>query len=108
MNNVDIYDQLRILYRYDWWMHKQKWWWSIVFWALQILQTNAYIIYCKYHKMHLKEPMYHYKFIESIALTWLDEGNMALKDRVAGYHSTYPLIHQQAYQEDQLLEHSIA
>ena len=74
MNNVDIYDQLRILYRYYWWMHKQKWWWSIAFRALQMLQTNGYIIYCKYDKMNLKEPISHYKFIETIELTWLDKG----------------------------------
>ena len=74
MNNVDISDQLRIVYCYDRWMHKQKWRWSIAFWALQMPQTNTYIIYCKYHNMHLKETIYYYKFIESTALTWLDEG----------------------------------
>jgi len=84
MNNVDIADQLRTVYRYDRWMWKQKWWWSIAFWALQMLQTNAYIIYCKYHKMHLSEPMSHYDFIESIALSWLDEEHYGPKKKRKG------------------------
>ena len=31
MNNVDISDQLRVVYRFDRWMRKRKWWWSIFF-----------------------------------------------------------------------------
>ena len=27
MNNVDIADQLRLVYRFDRWMRKRKWWW---------------------------------------------------------------------------------
>ena len=79
MINVDISDQLITVYRYDRWMCKHKWWWSIVSRDLQMLQNNAYIIYCKNHKIHLKEQMSHYMFIESIALTWLDEGKYGPK-----------------------------
>ena len=90
MNNVDIADQLRTVYRYNRWMQKQKWWWSIAFWALQMLQTNAYIIYCKYHKMHLSEPMSHYNFIESIALSWLDKEQYGPKKKQKGKRNLRP------------------
>ena len=31
--NVDIADQLRGSYRFDHWMCKRKWWWSMFFWG---------------------------------------------------------------------------
>ena len=31
MNHVDLSDQLRLIYRFDRWMRKQKWWWSMFF-----------------------------------------------------------------------------
>ena len=91
MNNVDISDQLRTVYRYDRWMRKQKWWWSIAFWAFQILKTNTYIIYCKYNNIHIKEPMSHYKFIEIIALTWLDEGKYGPKRQSSRISQSVPI-----------------
>ena len=56
-----------------------------------MLQTNAYIIYCKYHKMHLKEPISHYNFIESIALTWLDEGKYGHKRQSSRRSQSVPI-----------------
>ena len=47
MGNVDIADQLRGVYRLDTWVRNRKWWWSIVFWSLGTMMTNAYIIYLK-------------------------------------------------------------
>ena len=72
MNNVDIADQLRLIYRMDRWMRKRKWWWSIFFWGFELLMVNAYITYCKYFHMHdLKPPLSHYEFHRAIALAWL-------------------------------------
>ena len=45
MNNVDQADQLRGSYRFDHWMRKHRWWWSIWMWGFQVLLTNAYVIY---------------------------------------------------------------
>ena len=62
MGNVDIADQLRGSYRFDHWMRKRKWWWSMFFWNFQVLLTNAYILYKKYHCIHDLKPISHYEF----------------------------------------------
>jgi hypothetical protein len=49
MNNMDIADQLRGTYRFDCWMRKRKWWWSIWMWGVQVLLVNAYVLYRTAH-----------------------------------------------------------
>ena len=71
MNNVDVADQLRGSYRFDHWMRKQKWWWSMFFWCFQMLMTNAYVTYKKYQMIHGLKPMTHYEFWKQIALAWI-------------------------------------
>ena len=44
MGFVDLADQLREHYRIDYWMRKRKWWWSLFFWAIQVLLTNAWVL----------------------------------------------------------------
>ena len=72
MGNVDIADQLRNYYRFDHWMRKQKWWWSLFFWAFGVLLVNAYVCYRHYTISIGKCPMSHYDFHKSITLAWLD------------------------------------
>ena len=55
------------------------------------MQTNAYIIYCKYHKIHLKDQISCYKFIENIALTWLDEVKCGLKRQSSSRSQSVPI-----------------
>ncbi len=76
MGNVDIADQLRNYYRYDTqWHRNRKWWWSIWWWGFQLLLTNSYISYVKYHKMHGRDaPLSHYDFIKQVALAWIEPG----------------------------------
>ena len=45
MGHVDVSDQLRNTYHFDHWLRKQKWWWSILFWGIGVILTNAYVIY---------------------------------------------------------------
>ena len=74
MGNVDLADQLRNHYRYDTsWHRNRKWWWSIWWWGFQLLLTNSYVLYRKYHEIHnSKEAMKHYDFIKAICLGWIN------------------------------------
>ena len=82
MNNVDIADQLRLVYRFDRWMRKRKWWWSMFFWGLELLIINAYVEYRKYHEMHdRKPPLEHFEFHQKIALAWLHPKAYWIKEK---------------------------
>jgi len=75
MNNVDQADQLRGSYRFDRWMRKRKWWWSIWMWGVQVLLTNAYVMYKYTHLRMWKTPpsriMSQYDFRKAVALAWI-------------------------------------
>ena len=74
MGNVDLADQLRNHYRIDTsWHRNRKWWWSIWWWGFQVLLTNSYVSYCKFHELSRKKPTYnHYEYIKAIALAWIN------------------------------------
>ena len=75
MNNVDIADQLRGVYRWDHWMRKRKWWWSIMFWAMQVMTTNAYVTYKKYMGLLKLKHLSHYEFLKAVCVKWITEGS---------------------------------
>jgi hypothetical protein len=75
MNDVDRADQLRNSYRFDHWMRKRKWWWSIFFWGMGVLMVNAYVSYVRFNILNgkkKKDLLSHYEFRKQIALAWLD------------------------------------
>jgi hypothetical protein len=72
MGHVDMSDQLRNYYRFDHWMRKRKWWWSLFFWAKGVLLVNAYVCYREFMKEQNLKPMKHYEFRKKVALAWLD------------------------------------
>ena len=74
MGNVDLADQLRNYYRYDTqWHRNRKWWWAVFWWSFQVLLTNSYIMYRKYHQIHLSDKyLSHYDYIKQVALSWID------------------------------------
>ena len=45
-----------------------------MFWALQLLTTNAFITYSKYLKMLNMVPLSHYDFLEQVATIWITQG----------------------------------
>ena len=68
MGGVDIADQLRNYYRFDHWMRKRKWWWSVFFWAIGVLLVNCYVSYKKFMESKKMKPISHYEFRKAIAL----------------------------------------
>lgn len=88
MGNVDLADQLRGSYRLDHGVRNRKWWWSILFWGVGVLLTNAYIVYCKVNRdAGVKKLLSHHDFREEIATAWINmayyKKERALKDAVA-------------------------
>jgi hypothetical protein len=75
MGNVDLADQLRNHYRYDSsWHRNRKWWWAIWWWGYQLLLTNSYVLYCKYHRMiDSRQAVSHYDYIKQVALAWVNQ-----------------------------------
>ena len=75
MGNVDLADQLRNHYRYDSsWHRNRKWWWAIWWWGFQVMLTNSYILYCKFHNMHdSKKILSHYDYIKQVSLAWISQ-----------------------------------
>ena len=47
MGSVDLADKLQGTYRIDNVVRNRKWWWSILFWSVGVMLTNAYIMYIK-------------------------------------------------------------
>lgn len=86
MNDVDLADQVRNVYRWDLFMRKRKWWWSTMMWFLQILQTNSFVLYKKYMIMHDQEKMSHFEFNKKICIAWIDPESYWLKKK-RGYQA---------------------
>lgn len=76
MGHVDLGDQLRNQYRFDHWMHKTKWWWSLHFWGFQVLLVNSYVAYKTFMELSgygKYDRLSHYEFQESVAWAWIDD-----------------------------------
>ena len=72
MGGVGIADQLRHYYRFDHWMRKRKWWWSVFFWGIGVLLVNCYVSYKTYMEQKKQKTISHYQFRKAIALALLD------------------------------------
>ncbi len=78
MNDVDISDQLRTVYRFDRWIRITKWWWAFFYWGLGTLMVNAYVSYRTFltdEGVPKSQLLSHYDFRRAIALAWLDPEN---------------------------------
>ena len=75
MGHVDVTDQLRGSYRIDRWVRNRKWWWSMVFWGIGVLLTNAYVLYKKVllsEGVRPKDLLSQFKFRTEVALYWIN------------------------------------
>ena len=76
MGNVDVSDQLRNTYRFDHWLRKRKWWWSILFWWIGVMLVNAYVYYISVNiaaGVKRKDLLSHHDFRKAVALSWINQ-----------------------------------
>ena len=74
MGGVDIADQLRGVYRIDRFVRNRKWWFSLLFWGIGVLLTNAYKLYISVCADEAVVPFYkeQYQFRTAIAEYWIN------------------------------------
>ena len=80
MGHVDVSDQLRGSYRIDRWVRNRKWWWSMMFWGIGVLLTNAYVLYKKVlleEGVDEKNLLSQYDFRKEICLYWINPTKFA-------------------------------
>ena len=78
MGDVDLADQLRGVYRLDRWVRNRKWWWSMLFFSMGVLLTNAYKVYLRINEdegitTKSNRLLSHYEFRKAIALYWIND-----------------------------------
>ena len=75
MGVFNVADQLWNQYRFDHWLRKFKWWWTISLWGIHVLMTNGYFFYAAYMArdgFEKKDMLTHYDFHNHILLAWLE------------------------------------
>ena len=74
MGGVDLADQLRGNYCIYKGVRNRKWWWSILFWSIVVMITNAYVIYYT-SILRMEFNIYilsHHDFRKALALAWIN------------------------------------
>jgi len=75
MNDNDVVDQLRLLYRLQRLQRNQKWWWALWMWALEVSMVNAYMMLRRYCELKgVGMPYSHHEFNEKIGYALLNPG----------------------------------
>ena len=85
MGSVDVADQLRGVYRMDRWVCNREWWWSMLFWSVGVLLTNAYKLYLRVCEDEGVIPRYkeQFEFRKAIAEYWINP-ELIEKERLQG------------------------
>ena len=74
MGDVGVADQLRKNYRFDHWLRKRKWWWSIMFWDIGVILVNAYIVYRRDNLEYgesKSDLLSQHNFRKQVAMAWI-------------------------------------
>ena len=73
MNDNDIADQLRLVYRMQRFQRNQKWWWSLWLWGFEVSIVNSYCMMKRYCEIKgVPRPYSHYEWREKIGNALLD------------------------------------
>ncbi len=73
MNNNDIANQLRLVYRIIRFQRNNKWWWALFLWGYEVSMVNSYVCmkrYCKFKGVPV--PWTHHDWNEAIGYAHLD------------------------------------
>ena len=74
MGDVDVADKLRNNYRFDHWLRKRKWWWSIMFWDIGVILVNYYIVYIRVNLeagVSKSNLIPHHNFRKQVVMAWI-------------------------------------
>ena len=67
MNDNDVADQLRLVYRLMRMQRNQKWWWSLWMWAIEVSLVNSYMMMRRYCELKgVPMPWKHHDFNEAV------------------------------------------
>jgi hypothetical protein len=81
MNDNDIADQLRLIYRCLRFMRNTKWWWAEFLFVWETSLVNAYLLMKNYHlAMGFKPKWTHWEFQEEIAWALLDPDGPPMRE----------------------------
>ena len=73
MNDNDVADQLRLVYRLQRMQRNQKWWWALWMWALEVSLVNAYMMLRRYCELKgVRMPYSHHDFNEKVGYALLN------------------------------------
>ena len=73
MNDNDIADQLRLVYRIMRFQRNNKWWWALLLWGYEVSMVNSYVMMKRYCEMKgVPVPWNHHDWNEAIGYAHLD------------------------------------
>ena len=77
MNDNDVADQLRLVYRLQRFQRNYKWWWALWMWGLEVSMVNAYMMYRRYMELSGRKVEWtHEGFQEAIGYAFIDPDGM--------------------------------
>jgi len=73
MNDNDIANQLRLVYRIMRFQRNTKWWWALFLWGYEVSMVNSYVMMKRYREMKgVPVPWNHHDWNEVIGYAHLD------------------------------------
>ncbi len=73
MNDNDITDQLRLVFRIMHFQRNNKWWWALFLWGYEVSMVNSYMALKRYCKLKgVLVPWTYHDWNESIGYAHLD------------------------------------
>ena len=84
MNDNDVADQMRLVYRIQRFQRNYKWWWALWIWMLEVSIVNSYMLckgYCEIMGFRMQDS--HHDFREKIGRAFLEPTTWPSRNRKA-------------------------